>query len=135
MFWSRQYQEWRSQLDCILFSQRLRLSLSRNWKILPLKETDAVNHIIGYNFLLCKIAALGNCRTWNSVGTGSWEILPSSVPLMMLSLLVLGPTLALLHSTTCLPLLSPASLSYLAYSNLDFLFKRRLRVLKSIILP
>lgn len=50
----------------------LRVSLSRNWKILPLKETDAVNRIITYNFLLCKIVALANCRAWDSAGTSSW---------------------------------------------------------------
>ena len=73
-------------------------------------------------------------RGWNSVGTSSWEMLPSSMPLMMLSLLVLGPILALLHSTTYLPLLSSASVSLLAYCILDFLFRRHLRFLKSIIL-
>lgn len=79
--------------------------------MLPLKETDTVNHVISYNFLLCKIAAaLGNCRAWNSVGTSSWEMVPSSVPLMLLSLQVLCPILALLHSTTHLALLYPAYL-------------------------
>lgn len=124
IFWFGQYQEWHSQPDYVLFSQMLRLSLNRNWKILPLKETDAVNPIISYNHPLCKIAVPGNRRAWNSVGTSAWEMLPSSVPLMTLSLLVLDPILALLHSTTYLPLLSPASLSELAYTNLGFLFRR-----------
>lgn len=90
----------------------LRVSLSRNWKILPLKETDAVNRIITYNFLLCKIIGkmllpIAEPEIQQEPAVG----LPSSMPLTMLSLLVLGALLALFHSTTYVPLLSSASLS------------------------